>query len=112
PVRSPQREVWDRVAAPPEVCGVPAEEVLFPVREKVGVIGGAPAARDRIAFEVDINAALRGLFQQLRVSGQGILIGARDRLVGGSLRGSPQRGSRNQENYKKRDSHYRDDVCF
>jgi hypothetical protein len=46
------------VAAPSEVGGVPAEEVLCPIREEVYVLGiaCAPASRDGIASEVNVDA--------------------------------------------------------
>ena len=47
------------VRAPAEVRGVPAREVLLPVGEEVLVlrVARAPAARDRVAHEVDVDLA-------------------------------------------------------
>ena len=45
------------VSAPAEIGGIPAEEVLLPVPEKVFVlfVARAPTSRDRVAFEININ---------------------------------------------------------
>src|SRR3954464_6465416 len=52
--------VLDLVGAPSEVGGVPAEEIRPPVREQLRVVEGAPAAGDRVADEIDIDAPLSG----------------------------------------------------
>ena len=54
-------DVLDPVGAPAEVGGVPAEEVLLPVGEELRIVGRAPAARDRVAFEVDVDRSLLAL---------------------------------------------------
>ena len=66
-VGEPPEDVLRRVAAPAEVGRVPAVEVLLPVGEEVGVVGGAPAAGDRVAGEVDVDPPLLRLFEELLV---------------------------------------------
>jgi hypothetical protein len=70
------------VGAPSEVGRIPAEEILTPVREKLGIVRGAPSASDRVPHEVDVDATMTRLFQQLLVGGDRILIQARCGPVG------------------------------
>ena len=62
-----QRMFCVRSAPQPKLRRVPAEEILPPVRQKVGIVGRAPAAGDRIADEVDVDAARSRLLEQLRM---------------------------------------------
>src|SRR6185295_8494394 len=80
------QDVLNGVGAPAEIRRVPTEEVLFPVGEHVRIIRGAPAADDGVAFEVDVDTALARLFQELRVRGQGVLIGAGNGPIRGNRR--------------------------
>ena len=59
--------VLDPVGAPAEVGRVPAGEVLAPVGEELRIVRRAPAARDRVALEVDVDLPLRALREQLLV---------------------------------------------
>ena len=56
-------DVLDAVGAPAEIARVPAEEVLRPVFEELGIVGGAPAAGDGVAFEVDVDSVRRDKIQ-------------------------------------------------
>ena len=64
--QAPQ-DVLHGVGAPAEIGRIPAEEILLPVGQQLGVVGCAPAARDRVALEIDVDAALVGLLEQLSV---------------------------------------------
>jgi hypothetical protein len=75
-------DVLDPICTPAEIGSVPAEEVGLPVLEQLRIIRGTPSARDRVAFEVDIDAALFGLFEELLVRQLGVLIHARRGLIG------------------------------
>jgi len=81
-VLKPPEDVLRAIAAPAEVRGVPAEEVGRPVRQELRVVGGAPAAHDRIAGKVDVDFALLRLRQQLRVRDRRVLVGPRRGLIG------------------------------
>ena len=59
--------VLDAIGAPSEVSGIPAEEIGLPVLEQLRIFRCAPTARDRIAFEIDIDAALLRLRHELLV---------------------------------------------
>ena len=63
-------DVLGLVGAPSEVAGIPAPEVLPPVRQEFGIVGRAPSADDRIADEVDVDAAFGRFLEQLRVRDQ------------------------------------------
>ncbi len=67
-LQSPE-DVLHGVTTPGEIAGIPAEEVLFPVGQQLGIVQRPPATHDRIAFEIDVDAALLGLFEQLGVGG-------------------------------------------
>ena len=71
-----------RSAPQPKFAGIPAVEVLRPVGQQLRVVERAPAPDDRVADEVDVDAALLRLLEQLRVRGHRVLIGARRRPVG------------------------------
>src|SRR5712692_6882621 len=93
-VVQPPEDVLNQVSAPSEVRGVPAEEVLLPVRKQFRVIGGAPPPRDGIALKVNIDPALPGFLQQPRMRGDGISIRSGNRPLGGRqgwLRGANRR---------------------
>lgn len=81
-LRAPE-DVLEAVGAPREVTGVPAGERGVPVREESGVVGRTPAAGDRVADEIQIDAALAGLREQLLVREGGVRIGAWRRRAGG-----------------------------
>ena len=55
PIIQPPKYVLDLIATPAKVRGIPAEEILAPVRQKIFVlfIAGAPPPGDRVAFKVD-----------------------------------------------------------
>jgi hypothetical protein len=80
-VREPPQNVLDAVSAPSEVRSIPAEEVLSPVGEEVGIIERSPPSGDGIADEIHVDAASFGLCQQLVMSHLGITVGARHRPV-------------------------------
>jgi hypothetical protein len=52
----PPEHVLDPIRAPSEVCGVPAKEVRPPVRKQFRIIERAPAADNRIADKVGVDA--------------------------------------------------------
>ena len=85
-VVQPPQHVLRRVAAPAEVGGVPADQLLPPVAEQVRVVGGSPAPGDRVAGEIDIDATAPRLLDQLRVCRDGVLVRASHRDVGGRRR--------------------------
>jgi len=62
------------VRSPPEIRGVPAEEVLSPIREQIWIVGRAPAADDRIAREIHVDAASARFVDQLSVGFEGVLV--------------------------------------
>src|SRR5262249_56316145 len=76
-------DVLDGVAAPAKVGGVPPEEVAAPVVEKVPIlrVACAPAPRNRVAFEVDVDTAPLGLLDELRVGNLRIAVGSRYRPI-------------------------------
>jgi hypothetical protein len=76
-VLQPPQNILDFVRAPPEVSRVPSEEIAVPVRKQLGIIRGAPPADDRVAFEVDIDAALARLFEKLPMSQHRVGVGSR-----------------------------------
>src|SRR4051794_24468115 len=76
-LETPQ-DVLRSVGAPAEVGGVPAEEVLLPVRQQLGIIGRAPAADDRVALEVDVDAAGGRFGEELLVRGHRVRVYAGD----------------------------------
>ncbi len=86
PVADAPENALRRVAAPAEVGGVPAEKGLPPVLEQARIVERAPAPRDRIAEQVHVDAALPGLFEQLRVRLQRVGVQPRHRRVGGQRR--------------------------
>ena len=53
------------IGAPTEIGRIPAEEILLPVSQKVGIVSSAPTASDGIALEIDVDAALLGFVQKL-----------------------------------------------
>src|SRR5207237_7362651 len=73
--------VLDAVAPPAEVGGVPAEEVRVPVREILRIVRCAPAPRDRVALEVQVDGALRAFSKQLLVREHRVRIRPRRRLI-------------------------------
>ena len=66
-VLQPPEHVLGVVCAPAEVAGIPAAEVLVPMGQEIRVVGRTPAPRDRVAEEVDRNAAVLRLFEQLQM---------------------------------------------
>jgi hypothetical protein len=81
-VLQPPEDVLDTVRAPPEIRRVPTEEVLVPVLEELRIVSRPPPPRDRIAFEVDIDAALPGFREQMFMGDMRILIGSRSWSIG------------------------------
>ena len=83
-VLHPPQNVLRSVGAPAEIPGIPAEEVLAPVREQVGVLGvaGSPATDDRVAEEINVDPAGASLGQQLLVSKLRVGVAAGDGFVG------------------------------
>ena len=49
------------ISDPPEISRVPTKEILFPVGQQFRIIGGTPAARNRVALEIEVGLALLGL---------------------------------------------------
>ncbi len=86
-VQAPEN-ILNGIAAPTEIGGVPAYEILPPVRQEIFIlsIAGAPAPCDRIALEINADAALPRLFQQLRMRDPGIPVGPGNGLVGRGCR--------------------------
>ena len=66
-VDEPPQDVLDPIGAPPEVRGIPSVEAGAPVGQQFRIIGGSPSPRDRVADEVDVDATVRPLLEQLRV---------------------------------------------
>ena len=68
-VGQPPQDVLHGIAAPPEVGRVPAEEVAPPVVEELAILrlARAPAPRDRVALEVDVDPATPGFLDELFV---------------------------------------------
>ena len=85
PFSSRQRMFSMRSAPQPKLPRVPAEEVGSPVGKQVRVVGCAPAPDDRVADEVDVDAAASGLCQQFLVRGHGVGVGSRRRSIGRRL---------------------------
>ena len=71
PFSSRQRMFSSPVGAPAEVGRVPAAKVRAPVGKQLRVVGRAPAPNDRVADEVDVDAARLRLVEQLRVRRHG-----------------------------------------
>ncbi|HEX9365523.1 MAG TPA: hypothetical protein VF921_02790 [Vicinamibacterales bacterium] len=69
-VLEPPEHVLNLVRAPAEVRGIPAEEIRLPVREVGRIVDRAPAAHDRVADEIDVDAALLRFVEQLRMGGE------------------------------------------
>src|SRR5439155_5908736 len=81
-VLEPPEDVLRLVAAPSEIGGVPAEEILRPVREEIRIVGRAPAPRNRVAGEVDVDAALLRFVDELRVRAERALVDSRHGSIG------------------------------
>src|SRR5205085_5172850 len=80
-LQTPQ-DVLRPIGTPSEISRVPAEEILLPIGEQVGVVDGAPSSCDRVTFKVDVDPAMLRLPEQLRMSDQRVRVGSEDRLVG------------------------------
>ena len=63
-------DILGSITAPAKVSRVPAEEILFPVGEQIGIIDGAPPSCDRVAFEVNVDPGLLRLREQLGMGDQ------------------------------------------
>src|SRR5258708_39941994 len=76
------KNIFDSVPSPPEIGGVPAEEVLLPILQKRPVlrIGSTPTAGDGITDKKKVKAALFGFSPHLFVGFQLIFFGAGYRL--------------------------------
>ncbi len=82
-VLQPPQDVLDAVGAPAEVRRVPSEEVLLPVLQQLRIVGGAPAPRDGVAFEIDVDARPAWLCREVpRAPSGNSCPCSRDRLVG------------------------------
>ena len=95
PIVETPEDVLSLIGAPAEIGRVPTEKVLFPIRQQRGIVGRAPTPRDRVAFEIDVDAALLRFLEQLRMGKHGVRVGAGDGLIGGERRGlrNGRRGS-------------------
>ena len=71
-----------RSAPQPKLPAFQPKKFWRQLRQEFGIVGCAPAARDRIADEVDVDAAGARFLEQLRVGGHRILIGARCGSIG------------------------------
>ena len=80
-VLQPPEDVLRAVGAPAEVARVPAGERRLPVGEEVRIVGRAPAPRDRVADEVDVDPPLRPLREQLLVGEARVGVGAGHREI-------------------------------
>ena len=94
-LEAPQ-DVLRLVAGPAEVGGASAEEILFPVCEKLGIVGRSPAPHDRVADEIDVDAAFGRFRDELLVDGLRDGIRARSRQVGWFRRLCAERGCAGQ----------------
>src|SRR5690348_2658085 len=57
------KNVFGLIRTPTKIGGVPAEEVLFPVSKQLRIISRSPAARDGIAFKINVDAAFLCFFE-------------------------------------------------
>ncbi len=80
-VLEPPEDVLRAVPAPAEVAGVPAVEGLRPVGQEVRIVEGAPAARDGVAEEIDVDAPALRLGEKLLMGDVGVRVGAHPGLV-------------------------------
>ena len=71
------QDVFDPVRSPAEVAGVPAEEILVPVREERRIlrVAASPPAHDGVAHEIEIDAALLRLLDELAVGERRVAVG-------------------------------------
>ena len=83
-----QRMFSVRSPPQPKLPAFQPRKVFVPMGEEVRVVEGAPAARDGVAQEVEIDAAALGLGQELLVGEVGVVVAAHPRLLGGNGRRS------------------------
>ncbi len=97
-VGEPPENVLDGVPSPSEVRGIPSEEAARPVVEEVAIrrIARSPSPGDRVAREVDVDAAAPRFLEELGVRDARVLVDARNRLAAVRRRRPPSAGSRRQ----------------